>query len=216
MRARSSIPFPSARTTWPTISRMPSGRPKPSAQRPWRGEYLLSRAVRDAGYKVVLTGEGSDEILGGYAHFRRDMLLHNTEGQDPAGFPGSAGGAGGRQSGLARAPAAGRRLVADGQRPPLLGFVPPGSRSSRRRAAKMHELLSPAISSKFAAQEPSPSSRRIDVPRQLAGRDALNQSLYLWSKTVLPGYILPCWATGWRWRIPSRAECPSSTTTLSK
>ena len=45
-------------------------------------KYLLSRAVRDAGYKVVLTGEGSDEILAGYAHFRRDMLLHNARGQD--------------------------------------------------------------------------------------------------------------------------------------
>src|SRR5215475_11327259 len=47
-------------------------------------KYLLSRAVRNAGYKVVLTGEGSDEILGGYAHFRRDMLLYNRAGQDPA------------------------------------------------------------------------------------------------------------------------------------
>ena len=47
-------------------------------------KYLLSRAVRDAGYKVVITGEGSDEILGGYAHFRRDMLLYNRDGQDPA------------------------------------------------------------------------------------------------------------------------------------
>src|SRR5262249_13585793 len=47
-------------------------------------KYLLSRAVRDAGIKVVLTGEGSDEILGGYAHFRRDMVLYNQEGQDPA------------------------------------------------------------------------------------------------------------------------------------
>ena len=43
-------------------------------------KYLLSRAVRDAGYKVVLTGEGSDEILGGYAFFRRDMLLYNRRG----------------------------------------------------------------------------------------------------------------------------------------
>ena len=40
-------------------------------------KFLLSRAVRKAGYKVVMTGEGSDEILGGYAHFRRDMLLYN-------------------------------------------------------------------------------------------------------------------------------------------
>src|SRR6185369_12291256 len=47
-------------------------------------KYLLSRAVRDAGYKVVYTGEGSDEILGGYAHFRSDMVKYNTRGQDPA------------------------------------------------------------------------------------------------------------------------------------
>src|SRR5262249_7271567 len=45
-------------------------------------KYLLSRAVRNAGYKVVLTGEGSDEILGGYPHFRRDVLLYNSQGQD--------------------------------------------------------------------------------------------------------------------------------------
>ena len=47
-------------------------------------KYLLSRAVRDAGFKVVLTGEGSDEILAGYPHFRRDMLLYDNGGQDPA------------------------------------------------------------------------------------------------------------------------------------
>src|SRR5262249_15225431 len=45
-------------------------------------KYLLSRAVREAGYKVVLTGEGSDEILAGYPHFRRDMLLHDGGDQD--------------------------------------------------------------------------------------------------------------------------------------
>ena len=47
-------------------------------------KYLLSRAVWDAGYKVVYTGEGCDEILGGYLHFRMDMLHHNTQGQDAA------------------------------------------------------------------------------------------------------------------------------------
>ena len=32
--------------------------------------FLLSRLVRDSGYKVVLTGEGADEFLGGYDIFK--------------------------------------------------------------------------------------------------------------------------------------------------
>ena len=36
------------------------------------GKYLLSRAMRDAGYKVALTGEGADELFAGYPHLRQD------------------------------------------------------------------------------------------------------------------------------------------------
>ena len=72
-------------------------------------KYLLSRAVRDAGYKVVLTGEGSDEILGGYAFFRRDMLLYNREGQDPAEVAGLLDELGKAQSCVPWAAAAGRK-----------------------------------------------------------------------------------------------------------
>ncbi len=36
--------------------------------------YLLSRLVRDNGYKVVLTGEGSDEVLGGYDIFKEAKI----------------------------------------------------------------------------------------------------------------------------------------------
>ena len=48
----------------------------------WNGhgvaKYLLSRAVRAAGIKVVFTGEGADEMLGGYAYFRIDALNDNA------------------------------------------------------------------------------------------------------------------------------------------
>src|SRR3954468_13117264 len=40
-------------------------------------EYLLSRAVRDAGIKVVFTGEGADEMLGGYPYYRVDAVNNN-------------------------------------------------------------------------------------------------------------------------------------------
>ena len=36
--------------------------------------YMLSDAVRRSGYKVVLTGEGADEIFGGYNIFREALL----------------------------------------------------------------------------------------------------------------------------------------------
>src|SRR5579883_294009 len=40
--------------------------------------YLQSHAVQNFGYKVVLAGEGSDEIFGGYGHVHQDSLLDNT------------------------------------------------------------------------------------------------------------------------------------------
>jgi asparagine synthase (glutamine-hydrolysing) len=36
------------------------------------GKYLLNQAIRKAGYKVVLAGEGADETFHGYAHLQAD------------------------------------------------------------------------------------------------------------------------------------------------
>ncbi|MBI3448927.1 MAG: asparagine synthase (glutamine-hydrolyzing) [Acidobacteria bacterium] len=154
-------------------------------------KYLLSRAVRDAGYKVVLTGEGSDEILGGYAHFRRDMLLHNSQGQDPATVRGllhdletanpvSRGlllphGETGSLTGVQR----------------LLGYVPSWIETFSARSRKMQALLAPEYLAAFHGREGFRSLfDDIDVRGQLRGRDPVHQSLYLWSKTALPSYIL--------------------------
>ncbi|HEV2376410.1 MAG TPA: asparagine synthase-related protein [Streptosporangiaceae bacterium] len=37
--------------------------------------YLISRAVRDAGFKVALSGLGGDEVVGGYSHLQHLRLL---------------------------------------------------------------------------------------------------------------------------------------------
>ena len=112
-------------------------------------KYLLSRAVRDAGYKVVLTGEGSDEILGGYAFFRRDMLLYNREGQDPAVVAGLL-------DELARLnPVSRGLLLPDGEAGPLdtvkrlLGFVPSWIETFSARSEKMRALLAGKFLEKF-------------------------------------------------------------------
>ena len=154
-------------------------------------KYMLSRAVRDAGYKVVLTGEGSDEILGGYAHFRRDVLMYNREGQDPEVIAGLL-------QDLERLnPVSRGLLLPHGEPLPLdgvkrvLGFVPSWIETFSARSAKLRDVMSAELLEKYGGRRGYlPLLSDLDVHRQLNGRDPLNQSLYLWSKTLLPNYLL--------------------------
>ena len=154
-------------------------------------KYMLSRAVREAGYKVVITGEGSDEVLGGYPHFRRDMVLYNSEGQDPAGISELL-------QWLEEHNKVSRGLLLpDGEIGPvdrvrrILGYVPSWIETFSSRSVKMMPLLSREMIKRFGPTEGAWAILDdLDVRGQLTGRDALHQSLYLWSKTILCGYIL--------------------------
>jgi len=154
-------------------------------------KFALSRAVRDAGYKVVLTGEGSDEILAGYPHFRRDMLLYDSDGQDPAVVQELL-----RQLEQGNAVSRGL-LLPDGDAVSLdglrrvLGFAPSWMEAAAARMHKIRELWSGDFRAEFSEQEPFHALLgSLDVRGQLAGRAPVNQALYLWAKTLLPNYIL--------------------------
>jgi asparagine synthase (glutamine-hydrolysing) len=154
-------------------------------------KYLLSRAVRDAGFKVVMTGEGSDEILGGYAHFRRDMLLYHTDGQEPGAVTRLLNEL--EQNN----PVSRGLLLAHGESLPLvgvrrvLGFLPSWMEAFAARSFKVRALLSESFLADLSVREPYYALLSgLDVHGQLIGRSAVHQSLYLWSKTMLPGYIL--------------------------
>jgi asparagine synthase (glutamine-hydrolysing) len=59
------------------------------------------------------------------------------------------------------------------------------------RSVKMRALLDESFLREFAGREPYQALLSgLDVHGQLRGRSAVHQSLYLWSKTMLPGYIL--------------------------
>ena len=154
-------------------------------------KYVLSRAVRDAGYKVVITGEGSDEILGGYAHFRRDMLLYNREGQDPAEIEQLL-------AWLEEHNTVSRGLLLpDGEVGDLdavnrvLGYVPSWIETFSSRVVKVRPMLAGWMRERYGHREGEYNILDdTDVLRQLKGRDPLHQSLYLWSKTVMANYIL--------------------------
>ena len=154
-------------------------------------KFLLSRAVRDAGYKVVYTGEGSDEIFGGYIHFRTDMLEHNTHGQDPAEVQRlreQLEAANMVSRGLL-IPAGETGSLDSAER--LLGFVPGCLKVFAAQGQQRLQLLAQDFKSQFAGRD---STRlfldSFDIPAVLSGRDALNKSLFVWAKGFLPTYIL--------------------------
>jgi asparagine synthase (glutamine-hydrolysing) len=154
-------------------------------------KYLLSRAVRDAGYKVVYTGEGSDEILGGYVHFRTDMLTHNTQGQDPAEVQlllKQLESANAVSRGLL-IPAGETGAMHSVER--LLGFVPTCLRVFAAAGQQRLGLFDDDFKARFHGRD---SARLfldgLDVPAVLDGRDPLNKSLFVWAKSFLPTYIL--------------------------
>jgi asparagine synthase (glutamine-hydrolysing) len=155
-------------------------------------KYLLSKAVRDAGIKVVFTGEGADEILAGYPTARRDLLLFNTDGL-------SADEARRLLSELEAAnPVSRGILTPHGDTTPgldivhaRLGFVPSWLYTCSNMAAKLLPLLRDGVRQHLMRASPyADLLDTIDIHGRLAGRDPVNQSLYLWNQTVLVNTIL--------------------------
>jgi asparagine synthase (glutamine-hydrolysing) len=151
-------------------------------------KYLLSRAVQNAGYKVVLTGEGADEIFGGYVHFLMDMLRYNTKGQDEQTIKHILEELKRNNQVSAAAgflPEEISKPLANVER--LLGFVPTWIEANAKGHAKSLSLYSSAFMAHFGQQDAYRMFfNEIDVQGQLAKREPVHQSLYLWSKTVLP------------------------------
>src|SRR5215470_10390954 len=155
-------------------------------------KFLLSRAVRDAGIKVVFTGEGSDEMLGGYPPFRRDVLLYNSARQDPAVVSRLL-------AELRDANKAVPSLVTSEDDLPAaletvrrrLGWIPSWILAFSQRSQSAAACFGREMLASVEGINPYELAlSRLPIEERVAGRDPLNQALYLWAKIHLPNFIL--------------------------
>ena len=152
-------------------------------------KFLMSRHVNAVNYKVVMTGEGSDELFGGYPAFRRDMFLHGLDD-----LPPSERNIWEDLLKQSNALVQGAMLAADQIDDPSLeavvGFTPSCLQPWLACAPLVPELL--AEDHRRAVADYSPGKAIADEldPEQLDGRHALDRAQYVWIKTMLEGQIL--------------------------
>jgi asparagine synthase (glutamine-hydrolysing) len=119
------------------------------------------------------------------------MLLYNTQGQDAAQAEKLL-----RELELNNRVSTGILLPSGEQRSVdavrrTLGFVPTYLETIASAAHKTFALLADEFIAEFGERDGFQMALNgLDVPGQLTGRDPVNQSLYIWSKSNLPNYIL--------------------------
>jgi len=152
-------------------------------------KYLMSKEVHEAGYKVVMTGEGSDELFAGYPAFRQDMFLHGLDHlpevervewqelleKNNKLFKGAM---------LAR-----EEFVSDAFNQKM-GFTPSCVQPWLSCSSVALPLMSEKKRRQVEGYDPSKAIADTLDETMLKGRHPLDRAQYVWIKTMLEGQIL--------------------------
>lgn len=149
-------------------------------------KYLLNKAIRAAGFKVALSGEGSDEIFAGYPHMRQDLLRFDSA-NDAAAAQQVLYATNMASAGVQMAHGAGLSTAAVTA---ALGHTPAFLEAKATLGLRMTALLHGDYLSAQAHRDAYAAFMTASDKTQLAGRHPVNQAAWLWSKTALAGYIL--------------------------
>jgi asparagine synthase (glutamine-hydrolysing) len=149
--------------------------------------YILAREVRAAGIKVVLAGEGADELSAGYQFCRKSLGL---AGALPAArWPKELLELFGAEAPTAEKITALLPLLRE--RAHALGFPESTFGNLTGKIALQNDLLAPAFAERWCRPEAIVSHfRSYDIAGQVDGREPIKQVLYLWIKSGLANYLL--------------------------
>jgi len=152
-------------------------------------KYLMSRRVNQSGYKTVVTGEGADELFGGYPSFKRDMFLHGLT-DEPESVRREHEEALEHTNRLFK----GAILAEEEHSHPawerLCGFTPNWIQPWMATLEVARPLLSRDVKAELGDYDPVAAIAAEINPDRVAGRHPLDIAQYTWSKTMLEGQIL--------------------------
>jgi len=152
-------------------------------------KLLMSRRVQECGYKTVITGEGSDELFGGYPAFKRDMFLHGLHHESPE-VRKEYEAALNRSNALFKGAILSEQQMKHPAFETLCGFTPSWIQPWMETHQLAWELFNEDIQQELQGYDPVAAiAEKIDG-EMLQNRHPLDKAQYTWSKCQLEGQIL--------------------------
>jgi asparagine synthase (glutamine-hydrolysing) len=152
-------------------------------------KMLMSQHVNESGYRVVVTGEGSDELFAGYPAFRRDMFLHGLDTLSDA-EKASWQQLLTESNKLFKGAMLAEDEWSDAALDRKVGFTPSCLQPWLSSSRHVLDLLQDDIREQLASYQPGESIANALDEDMLAGRHPLDKAQYVWIKTMLEGQIL--------------------------
>ncbi|MAC57654.1 MAG: asparagine synthase (glutamine-hydrolyzing) [Novosphingobium sp.] len=148
-------------------------------------KMLMSKHVRNVGYKVVITGEGSDELFGGYAQFKADLFLHDPE---YAATPAAEDMR--KRNAIFSGSVLAETQISHPAFEEVMGFTPSWIQPWMLTLERIKPLLSDEFKAKLGDYDPIAAIAYSLDKSMLDGRHVLDKAQYSWIKTMLEGQIL--------------------------
>ncbi|WP_196138775.1 asparagine synthase (glutamine-hydrolyzing) [Aliikangiella sp. G2MR2-5] len=152
-------------------------------------KLLMSEKVRENHYKVVLTGEGSDELFAGYPAFRQDMFLYGLEDL-PASLKSEYQASLQANNALFKGAMLPREAYSSQAMNNVVGFTPTCLQNWLHCHESAMQLINPQWREELVNYDAGAAIANTFDESQLDGRHPLDKAQYVWIKTMLEGQIL--------------------------
>lgn len=147
-------------------------------------KWWMSRKVHESGYKVVITGEGSDELFSGYPAFKLDMALHDPEGFGAENLDVL------KKNNLFVGSILSETQVTHPAFEKLCGMTPSWIQPWILTLKLAREILAPEFLEQVQNYDPLTAIVESMDSKQLEGRHPVDKAQYTWIKTMLECQIL--------------------------